>query len=343
MKIHLTRKVRFQQILVCTYIIKKVFFNRYVMILSSTKVFISRCFILTGFLLLISCTSYVSISTTALPEINLSKDSADFLLVNRFVPDQLDYKNENKVDVYRMGVNKYIDGLISGFNTNEKINLVIADTILASHSAHEPAYNLSTRIIQELCEEYDPDYILSLDNYDLFFDQEVEVQEYDDGSKSKTAHYDLVLNTFITIYSINGMALDKLKEELRTHHDSRAVASGLFAVGPSMGQADENVLALSDELGRSFIAKFEPSRITVMRPYYSTKEFKSVYQAFKLGNWDEVEEKLLLLTESPDMKTQGRAAYNLGVLYENLDRRSEMDYWYSEAKLKLRQLPTIPY
>ena len=313
------------------------------MIFPHIKIPISRGCILIGLLHFISCTSYVSISTTAPPEINLSKDSADFLLVNRFVPDQLDFKNENKVDVYSRGFEKYIGGLTSGFNTNEKINLVIADTIVASHSAHEPAYTLSGRTIQELCEAYDPDYVLSLDNYDLFFDQEMEVQENDDGSKSKTAHYDLVLNTYITIYSTNGMALDKLKEELRTHHDSRAVASGLLAVGPSMGQADENVLALSDELGRSFIENFEPTRITVMRPFYSAKEFKKAYQAFKSGRWDEVEEELLLLTERTDMKIQGKAAYNLGVLYENLDRQSEMGYWYEEAKLKLGSLPYVPY
>ena len=290
-----------------------------------------------------SCTSYVSVSTTALPEINLPEDSTDFLFVNRFVPDNLDYKKENKVDVYQIGVEKYIEGFKSGFDTNGRVNLIIADTVLASHSAHEPAYNLSTRIIQELSRKYDPDYILSLDNYDLFFDKEVEVEEYDDGSKSRTAHYDLVLNTYITIYSINGMALDKLKEELRTHHDSRAVASGLLAVGPSMGKADENVIALSDELGRSFVKKFSQTRITEMRPFYSSKEFKEAYQAYKMGSWNVVEEELLILSENPDSKIQGKAAYNLGVLYENLDRRSEMDYWYREAKLKLGSLPTMPY
>jgi hypothetical protein len=292
-------------------------------------------------ILLFSCTSYVSISTTALPEINLPDDSTEFLFVNRFVPNNLDYKKDNKLEVYEIGLEKYIEGLKAGFDTNGKINLIFADTIIASHSAHEPAYNLSTRIIQELCGKYDPDYILSLDNYDLFFDKEVEVEEYDDGSKSRTAHYDLVLNTYITIYSINGMALDKLKEELRTHHDSRAVASGLLAVGPSMGKADENVIALSDELGRIFINKFDSTRITEMRPFYSSKEFKEAYQAFKMERWDAVEEELLLLSENPDPKIQGKAAYNLGVLYENLDRRAEMDYWYKEAKEKLGSLPTI--
>jgi hypothetical protein len=110
-----------------------------------------------------------------------------------------------------------------------------------------------------------------------------------------------------------------------------------------MGQADENVMELSDELGRSFVNKFDSTRITEMRPFYSSKEFKEAYQAFKMGRWDTVEKELLLLSENPDTKIQGKAAYNLGVLYENLDRRSEMDYWYKEAKLKLGSLPTISY
>ena len=288
-----------------------------------------------------SCTSYVTITTTASPEIILPVDSANFLLVNRFIPDELDYKNENKVDVYQIGLEKYFEGLKAGFNTNEKINLIIADTTIASHSAHEPAYNLSAGIIQDLCSEYDPDYILSLDNYDLFFEKEVDVQEDEDGYKSRTAYYYLVLNTYITIYSVNGMALDKLKESLRTHHDTREVVSGLLAVGPSMGLADENVLRLSDELGRSFIQKFEPSRIAEKRPFYSSKEFKSAYQAFRTGRWKTVEDELLKLTQNSDLKIQGKAAFNLGVLYENLDKQSEMNYWYKEAKEKLGSLPTM--
>ena len=162
-----------------------------------------------------ACTSYVPVQKTLPPEIVLQEVTADFLFVNRFKPDELDYNNENKVEVYKMGVENYISGLKSGFDTSGQLNLLMSDTILASHSAHEPAHNLSQSIIRSLCDEYDSDYIFSLDNYDLNFDQDVEVQENDDGSKSKTAYYDLVLNTFITIYTCDGNVVEKLKEELR--------------------------------------------------------------------------------------------------------------------------------
>jgi hypothetical protein len=293
--------------------------------------------------LTISCTSYVSISTHLPPAIIVPEDTVDFLFVNRFIPDALDYKNENKTEVYKIGLESYIKGLKDGFDKNKKFFLILADTTLPSHSAHEPAYNLSMDVIGILCEEYNPDYILSLDNYDLFFDKEVEVQEYDDGSKSKTAYYDLVLNTYLTIYSINGAVLDKLKEELRILHDERGVVSGLFAVGPSLGKADDNVLKISNELGEKFIEYFYPSKITELRPFYSSKEFSAAYKAFRIGDWETVETELLSLTEKPDSKVLGKAAYNLGVLYEHLGKTVEMEYWYQVAQEKLGSLPTAIY
>jgi len=290
-----------------------------------------------------SCTSYVSITTSVPSNIIVTGDNVKFLFVNRFVPEDLDYNNENKVDVYKLGLDKYIEGLKDGFDHDEKFHLILADTTLPSHSAHEPAYNLSTSLILYLCREYDPEYILSLDNYDLFFEKEVEVEEYDDGSKSKTAYYELVLNTYLTIYSTNGMALDKLKEELRILHDERSVVSGLLAVGPSMGKADDNVIKISEDLGKKFIENFYPSKVTELRPFYSAKEFKTAYKAFQRGDWLIVESELLQLVEYPDRKAQGKAAYNLSVLYEHLDRQSEREYWYRQAKEKLGTLPTTAY
>ncbi|MFC2126440.1 DUF6340 family protein, partial [Bacteroidota bacterium] len=221
------------------------------------------------------------------------------------------------------------------------LHLTISETLFPSHSAHEPAYNLSRNIIDMLYREYDPDYILTLDNYQLSFDQDVVVEEFDDGSKSKTAHYDLVLNTYSTIYNIHGQVVKKILDELRILHDSRPVLSGLFAVGPSMGKADENVVLISDELGRKFIHKFYPINISEMRPFYHTKEFAVAYQAYRFEDWAKVEKELLELANSPDRKISGRAAYNLSVLYENLNKRSEMENWYYEAVEKLGS--GIPY
>jgi hypothetical protein len=219
----------------------------------------------------------------------------------------------------------------------------MSDTIIPSHSARAPAYNLSKEIIADLYQSFNSDYIFSLDNYDLYFDQEVDVQENEDGSKSKTAYYDLVLNTYITIYNFNGEAVHKLKEERRILHDERGVISGLLAVGPSMGKADKNVIKISDELGRMFIQKFYPEKISEMRLFYANKEFKTAFQAYSYRNWDKVEEELMLLTKHPDSKIQGRAAYNLSVLYENLGRTDEMEYWYRRAEEKPGSIPKMNF
>jgi hypothetical protein len=240
-----------------------------------------------------------------------------------------------------MGVNSYINGLKYGFDTCRQFNLIMSDTIMPSHSAHEPAYNLSREIIAELYRNFNADYIFSLDNYNLYFDQEVDVQENEDGSKSKTAYYDLVLNTYITLYNMDGDAVNKLKEERRILHDERGVISGLLAVGPSMGKADENAIKISDELGRLFIKKFYPAKISEMRLFYATKEFKTAFKAYSYRNWDKVEEELMQLTKHPDTKMQGRAAYNLSVLYENLGRIDEMEYWYRRAEEKPGSIPKM--
>ena len=105
-----------------------------------------------------SCTSYVSISTSVPSNIIVTGDNVKFLFVNRFVPEELDYNNENKVDVYRMGLDKYIEGLKDGFDHDEKFHLIPADTTLPSHSAHEPAYNLTRDVISNLIEKYHPEF-----------------------------------------------------------------------------------------------------------------------------------------------------------------------------------------
>ena len=282
-----------------------------------------------------SCTSYVSIQKSLPPEIVLPEETAEFLFINRFEANNLDYNNENKVEVYEMGVEKYIAGMKSSFDSDEYFHLTLSDTMILGHSAHEPAINLTRDVVQKLCEEYDLHYLITLDNYKLSFDQDVEVVENDDGSKSKTAYYDLVLNTFVTIYNYEGSIIEKVRDDLRILHDKRGVLSGLLAIGPSMGKADDNIQLISDELGRKFIQKFYDSSVLERRPFFGSKEFAKAYKGFYNEDWKTVEEELLLLTKSPDSKIEGKAAYNLSVLYENLNRVSEMEFWYRRSVEKL--------
>jgi len=72
-----------------------------------------------------------------------------------------------------------------------------------------------------------------------------------------------------------------------------------------------------------------------LRHFYHTKEFSKAYHAYNIQHWATVEKELLELASNPDRKIAGKAAYNLSVLYENLNNRSEMEYWYLEAAEKL--------
>lgn len=283
-----------------------------------------------------SCMTYVPVRKLLPPEIILPEETADFLFVDRFEPDDLDSNNKNKIEVYEIGLESFIGGLKAGFDTSRYYHLTLTDTIMPSHSAHEPAFNLSTDIVLKLCREYNQNYLLTLDNYDLFFDQEVEViVDENNGSKSKTAYYDLVLNTYVTIYNDQGKVVDKIKDEIKIFHNRRTVLSGLFAIGPSMGKADKNTLLISDELGRKFIQKFYPLTISEMREFYGSKEFSKAAKAYKNLQWKTAEKELLNLAKSTDPEIEGRAAYNLSVLYENLDRPSEMEFWHRKAVEKL--------
>lgn len=282
-----------------------------------------------------SCISYVTVQKTLPPETILPKETADFLFVNRFEPDDLDYNNKNKIEVYDIGLENFIRGLKAGFDTSRHYHLTLSDTLLPSHSAHEPAFNLTPEIAKKLCQDYQQDYVLTLDNFDLFFDKEIEVTENDDGSKNKTAYYDLVLNTFITIYDVDGQSIEKIQDEIRILHKERMVLSGLFTIGPSMGKTDKNTRLISDELGRDFILKLYPLSISEMRKFYATKEFSNAFKAYNMQKWTTVEEELIKLTKSSDSKVEGRAAYNLSILYENLNRTSEMEFWHRKALDKL--------
>ena len=290
-----------------------------------------------------SCTSFVPVRKTLPPELVLENNSGDFLFVNRFDHSGLEYNNENKIEVFEMGQKSFIQGLKAGFDSSRLYHLTLSDTLIAAHSAHEPANNLPHEIIFDLCESYNQNYVMTLDNYNLYFDQDVEVVEEEDGSKTRTAYYDLVVNTYITIYSRDGEIVDKIKDEQRIQHDKRSVISGLLAAGPSMGKADKNAVLISDDLGRKFIQKFYPLNISEERIFYTTKEFSKAYNNYLVSNWEAVESELHLYKDHPDKKISGRAAYNLAVLYENLNRPSEMQHWYRMAKQKLgSETPFLP-
>lgn len=288
--------------------------------------------------LLASCSTMVAVRKTSSPDIQLPVGKKEFLFASRFTADSLSFNNDNKVEVFRMGYNSFVRGLNAGYNSSRYYNITHLDSLVERYAATEPGPPISKEKVKEACLEHNANYFLSLNAYNLYFDQEVEVVKQEDGTKDRTAYYDLVVESYITMYDKDGEMLHQFHDERRIEHDKRSVISGLLAVGPSMGKADKNAVFISTELGRSFIQKFYPRAYFEQRQFYHTKVFKSAYKAYLMEDWDIVEAELLKLTETSKPEIAGKAAHNLSVLYENINRQDDMEYWREKARDLLGQI-----
>ncbi|MBL6447546.1 hypothetical protein JMN32_14605 [Fulvivirga sp. 29W222] len=278
-----------------------------------------------------ACSTFVPVKRTLPPDIKLSTQKGKFLFISRFSADSLPFSNDNKIEVFRIGYNSFIEGLSAGFDSSRRYNLTPLDGMVEKTAVTEPGLPLDKVQVNNICQGQQVNYLLALDAYNLYFDQEVEVVKQEDGTKERTAYYDLVAESFISMYDEEGKLLDQFRDEQRIAHDERSVISGLLAVGPSMGKADQNAVLISSKLGRDFIQKFYPRVIFEQRQFYHTKEFKNAYRSYLSENWDTTESELLKITESQKPEIAGRAAYNLAVLYENINRPEDVDYWYRKA------------
>ena len=284
------------------------------------------------FCMLASCSTMVPVKKTSSPDIRLPVGKKEFLFISRFTSDSLPFNNDNKVDVFRMGYDSFVRGLNAGYDSSKYYNITHLDSLVERYAATEPGPPVSKEQVTAACLEHNANYFLSLDAYNLYFDQEVEVIKQEDGTKDRTAYYDLVVESYIAMYDKDGELLHQFHDERRIEHDKRSVISGFLAVGPSIGKADKNAVLISMELGRGFIQKFYPRAYFEQRQFYHTKVFKSAYKAYQMEDWDTVEAELLKLTESSKTEVAGKAAHNLTVLYENINRQDDMEYWKDKAR-----------
>ena len=278
------------------------------------------------------CYSLVLVNRQLPPEIRLPSDKAEILFVSRYDTNRLEFDNENKVEVFAIGARNLVLGLKWGYDADDHFHLFLSDTLLSGMASLGPVSDLQPELVRTLCKLYDREYLQTLDAYTLYFDQDMEVTENQDGSKDRRAYYDLVVVSYFTIYNQNGVAIAHSMEKGREFYDDRSVYSGLLAAGPSMGKADLWAARISREVGMNFMRNFYSQSIAVDRIFFDTQEFQTAYEAFLAKDWNLAEEELLRHSENPDPKISGRSAYNLAVLYENLGRLDEMDYWYAKSK-----------
>lgn len=282
-----------------------------------------------------SCISYVSFIKSYPPEISLNANEKKLALVNFYDYTKLDYSNDRKKEVFISGLNQLTGGLAGSFRNDPTYELIKGDSLIPGRLNIYLPSPLSADSAIFFCNKYKVPLLLALEAFDVYFDKEIEVEEDEEGNKSRTAYYTLNVRAGFTLYDSTGRVIDRsYVERSQPHGGGRPVVLRIVSVAPSFGKAGDAINFLAGKAGRSYVDKFYPGEMPVSRSVHNNKPFKEITPLLKANEWDKAIIKLKELAKSKDAKTAQYAAENLAVAYEALGNEEAVNYWQERAKQK---------
>jgi hypothetical protein len=279
-----------------------------------------------------SCYTYVSFNKSAPPEIMLDNPKNSIAFINTFdytIPDSAS-KNENKV--YRAGITEVIDGLKTFFANNEQIDFHVIDTLVEGKAPAGFSDTISADSVKNICRINNSSMLLGLEAFDITIDSDVEVEESDDGSVSRTSNYYLIVNAGLSLYSNSGDLIDRSWVGRSELYKSRWALAGIAVFSPSIYKAEKDIRYLAGFIGEDYVNKFYPGTETVNRKIYVGKGLLEADNYCMEQNWDKAIELLRPLAESSDPKIARKAANNLSVAYEAAGNEKAAEYWYNKSR-----------
>ena len=275
------------------------------------------------------CLSYLQIQKTRPPEITLNDDERSLQFVNFYDYNRLDFDNEERTMVYISGVNQLIEGIKRTFGQNPDFVLFADDSLVRGKARVNFEDPLAPDSVKFFCSKNRTDMLLALEAYDIYYDKDIVVNEDEDGKKSKTADYYLVVRPGLTLYDKNGNIINSSLLYAEEYIDSRSVILLDIAIRPSYAKRKEEIDRMSFDLGTDYINKFYPTDYLESRSFYTGKNFKPIIPYMQQHNWQQAIDMLLPLAASSDPKEARRAAKNLAVAYEGKGDMESAEKWYS--------------
>lgn len=276
------------------------------------------------------CISYLQIQKTQPPEIILNEDEQTIQFVNFYDYTTLNFDNEERTKVYISGVNRLIDGLERSFAENPEFSINILDSLVKGRAATTLNYTLNPDSVKYYCLMSNADMLLALEAFEIYYDKDISVSEDENGNKSKTANYYLIVKPGLTLYDKTGNIINSSLFYAEEFIDSRAVILLDIAIRPSYAKRQEEIDRMAFDLGFQYINKFYPTDYLETRSYFTNKNFAPIVPYIQDGNWNKAIEMLLPLAGSGNKKEAKRAAKNLGVVYEALGDMDSAEKWYAK-------------
>ncbi|MEA1899005.1 MAG: DUF6340 family protein [Bacteroidota bacterium] len=252
--------------------------------------------------------------------------------INKYDYINLPFDNKNKQKVFTAAVQNLISTLESSFNSDETFSFSILDSLVQGVALKSFPEVMAESDVVSFCESGNADLLLVLEFFDAYFLTETEVEEDEDGAKSRTNYVDLIVEAGFTLYSKTGEFLDRVKVTESNFYQARPSLSSLIVIGPSMGKAEEEVNDLVKRIGENYINNFYPGSEMIRTKIYTGKAFKEVTPLIDRRDWLAAIDLLLPLTKSSNSKTAKKAMHNLAGVYEVKGNYEASEYWKRKSK-----------
>lgn len=288
--------------------------------------------LLYSLIILSGCTTTVNFTERKLPEINLNDTTNKIGFINLYDADSVFTDKIKNQRIIKSGVTVLTNSILSDLKAEPLFN---DDVVSLYRKGRAPSllpavYNADS--VSDICEKYNLDYLLALESYNADFNKEVDVVKNEDGSKTKTAYFDLEIYAGFTLYDSQGEVMDRRTEKRVMFYKSREVLSAIFTIYPPLAKAGEEVDILSNDIGRQYMDNYFISFVPRTLLFYTAKEFKAIKPYLFDDDWESVIEYLIPLTKSSKQNTRRYAAQNLSYVYEIIDDKEQADFWMKKAK-----------
>jgi hypothetical protein len=287
------------------------------------------------------------INHTLPPKITLIKSDPDLQAFTLIDTAAMGLSQEKKEMVIREAYYTFITSLESGFRENLGKEFLIEDSLVNKYHSSMARYNKAginpafteetgKAAVEVMAREQfkisQVPYLLFISNFDIHRDQSMEVNENEDGSKERIAHYSVVSSVILSFYKYPGILNDLYTAQAMEEIDSRSVISGLLAIGPQIKNYGEVMNRQARQMSAQYLQQFLPRNIMVRRSYYADRELKALAPLMKEQRWKDIILPLKDLYENPKSVSLKHVAHNLSIAYEALGDEQEANDWKQKSK-----------
>ncbi|MBN2350767.1 MAG: tetratricopeptide repeat protein [Bacteroidales bacterium] len=303
-----------------------------------------------GILTLSGCSaSRMSFNVMAPANKVIPKEIQTLAIIDRSVPENEDL---NKIEGIltgegleqdKLSTQFVLDGLRESLSTSSRYNVIRTTEIMkGSGSGFLFPTPLPWEKVEQLCEKYDADAIVSLETYDSDFIISKDILSLTDLRVNGTAS----VNCGFRMYFPSEKSI--IDEFHFSHKQSGEIdARSIRAVIGTLITKNAVIHDASFTAGMIYGERITPSWYRVSRDYFKKSkgdyDFEEGARMMELNDWDKATAALEKALESNKMKTRGRAAHNLAVVNEILGDLPAAKEWTTVAWGKYKEKKSKDY